>query len=31
VIFLLDELRKAIVRWRESKAGSNAKSTGGER
>jgi potassium/sodium efflux P-type ATPase len=30
VIFLLDELRKAMVRWRESKASSNAKSTGGE-
>lgn len=30
VIFLLDELRKAILRWWESKASSNAKSTGGE-
>jgi hypothetical protein len=30
VIFLLDEVRKAILRQRESKASSNAKSTGGE-
>jgi magnesium-transporting ATPase (P-type) len=30
VIFLLDEVRKAILRWRESKASSNVKSTGGE-
>ena len=30
VIFLLDELRKAILRWQDSKANPNAKSTGGK-